>query len=62
MNIQSRELITALNAKYNELEGLKKYVEDQKALQIITAKQDTIEDVIEIVNAKEHSAMMAQWD
>lgn len=45
------EILRALVAKNNELESMKKYVVDETALNIIKAKQDTIDDVYEMVKS-----------
>jgi len=42
-------IIKAIHGKYNELESLKKYIDDENAIKIIEAKQDTLNDVEEIV-------------
>lgn len=45
------EILRALVAKNNELESMKKYVVDETALNIIKAKQDTIDDIYEMVKS-----------
>lgn len=46
------DILKALIAKNNELESMKKYITDETALNIIKAKQDTLEDVYELINSK----------
>lgn len=46
------DILKMLIAKNNELESMKKYITDETALNIIKAKQDTLEDVYELINSK----------
>lgn len=46
------EILKALVAKNNELESMKQYITDETSLNIIRAKQDTINDVYEMVKSK----------
>lgn len=42
-------ILKAVYGKYNELESLKKYIKDEDAIKIIEAKQDTLNDVEQII-------------
>ncbi|MED1125292.1 hypothetical protein [Bacillus atrophaeus] len=46
------EILKALVAKNNELESMKQYITDETALNIIKAKQDTIDDVYKMIESK----------
>lgn len=46
-----KDLQQALIGKINELDSLKKYVTDEGSLNIINAKQDTLNDVYDLVNS-----------
>lgn len=46
------DLLRTLVSKNNELESMKKYITDEVALNIIKAKQDTLEDVYKLVKSK----------
>lgn len=47
-----KDILKTLVAKNDELESMKKYVTDEVSLNIIKAKQDTIDDVYELINSK----------
>jgi len=53
------EILKALIAKNNELESMKKYITDETALNIIKAKQDTIDDLYEMIKSKWTSAILS---
>lgn len=57
-----KEILTTLIAKNNELESMKKYITDETALNIIKAKQDTLEDVYDLINNKWTSKILAIGD
>lgn len=46
------DILRTLIAKNNELESMKKYVTDETSLNIIKAKQDTLEDIYEMIKGK----------
>lgn len=45
-------ILKMLIAKNNELESMKQYITDEVALNIIKAKQDTIDDVYELIKSQ----------
>lgn len=45
------EILKTLIAKNNELESMKQYIKDETALNIIKAKQDTIEDIYKMIES-----------
>jgi hypothetical protein len=47
-----KEILRALIAKNNELESMKQYIEDKTSLNIIKAKQDTIDDIYKIIDSR----------
>ncbi|WP_425203769.1 hypothetical protein [Priestia megaterium] len=53
------EILKALIAKNNELESMKKYITDETALNIIKAKQDTIDDLYEMIKSKWTSKILS---
>ncbi|WP_160169883.1 hypothetical protein [Priestia flexa] len=53
------EILKVLIAKNNELESMKKYITDETALNIIKAKQDTIDDLYEIIDSKWTSEILS---
>ncbi|MFK7678652.1 hypothetical protein ACI3ER_11480 [Bacillus sp. Wb] len=56
------EILKALIAKNNELESMKKYITDETALNIIKAKQDTIDDLYEMIKSKWTSEILSIGD
>lgn len=46
------EILKALISKNNELESMKQYIGDETAINIIKAKQDTINDIYELINSE----------
>jgi hypothetical protein len=48
-NLSKHNILKAIYGKYNELESLKKYINDENAIKIIEAKQDTLDDVEEMI-------------
>lgn len=42
-------LLKAVYGKYNELDSLKKYIDDENAIKIIEAKQDTLNDIEDMI-------------
>jgi hypothetical protein len=47
-----QDILQALRAKRNELESMKDYITDETSLNIIKAKQDTIDDLYKMVDNK----------
>jgi hypothetical protein len=45
------ELLRIIYAKYNELDAVKKHVNDQHAISVIEAKQDTLNDIEKILQS-----------
>ncbi|MCP1159313.1 hypothetical protein [Bacillus infantis] len=56
------DLLRNLIAKNNELESMKKYITDETALNIIKAKQDTLEDVYELVKSSWDKTILSTGD
>lgn len=55
------ELLKVLKAKYNELESLKEVIKEESSLNIITAKQHTLDDVIKLVSAYRIIEFKKSW-
>jgi hypothetical protein len=51
MNNNNYTLMKFIYAKYNELDSLKKYIEDDVSLKIIEAKQDTLNDMEKVLKS-----------
>jgi hypothetical protein len=51
MNDNNYTLMKFIYAKYNELDSLKKYIEDDVSLKIIEAKQDTLNDMEKVLKS-----------
>jgi hypothetical protein len=47
-----KDILKVLIAKNNELESMKKYVTDEVSLNLIKAKQDTLNDVYDLIDSK----------
>lgn len=54
-----KEILKALIAKNNELESMKQYITDETALNIIKAKQDTIDDIYEMADSQWTSKILS---
>lgn len=52
MNETNYVLLKYIYGKFNELESLKKLVEDEATLKIIQAKQDTLNDMEKVVKSE----------
>jgi hypothetical protein len=49
MNDKNYALLKFIYAKYNELNSLKKYTQDEVMLKVIEAKQDTLNDMEKVL-------------
>lgn len=47
-----KNILKTLVSKNNELESMKKYISDEVSLNIIKAKQDTIDDIYEMIKSE----------
>ena len=55
MSQDKHEILRYVYAKYNELDSIKKYTEDEVMLKIIAAKQDTLSDMEKVIRSKQAS-------
>lgn len=51
MNNDNYTIMKYIYAKYNELDSIKKYTNDEILLKVIQAKQDTLNDMEKIINS-----------
>lgn len=58
LKINSEIIMKSLYAKFNELEDLKKFIKDEDSINLINAKQDTLQDIINMVENAENRHIM----
>lgn len=56
------DILEVLIAKNNELESLKEHVDDPISLNIIKAKQDTINDIYKYIESKRDGKILSIGD
>lgn len=47
-----KDILKIIIAKYNELESMKQYLTDEVSLNVIKAKQDTLDDIYKVIDSK----------